>query len=104
VSETTGLPTGCQAFDEAHGWSDDTTSKGYAGPMDCPLQTYAPEGEPLHTVVEEYADEQDVWMRDFLPAVQKMVENNAEGLVVVPVAWWGGGCAREGQTLVCYAA
>lgn len=104
VSEATGLPTGCKAFDEANNWSDDTTSKGYAGPMDCPLQTYAPEGEPLHAVVEEYADEQDAWMRDFLPAVQKMVENNAQGLVAVPVDWWGGGCAKEGKTLVCYLA
>ena len=39
----------------------------YAGPIDCPLQTYAPEGEPLHSVVEEFADDQNAWLRDFLP-------------------------------------
>ena len=38
-----------------------------AGPIDCPLQTYAPEGEPLHSIVEEFADDQNAWLRDFLP-------------------------------------
>ena len=37
--------------------------------MDCPLQQYAPEGEPLHEVVEEFAQDQDAWLRDFLPAL-----------------------------------
>ena len=69
VSPATGLPTGCPAFDSAYHWNDHTTSKGYAGPMDCPLQQYAPEGEPLHKVVEEYAEDQDAWLRDFLPAL-----------------------------------
>merc|ERR1712039_1123487 len=92
VSEATGLPSGCNAFDEAKKWSDDTTSKGYAGPIDCPLQTYAPEGEPLHSIVEEFADDQNAWLRDFLPALQKMVENRAEDLVESPSTWWSAEC------------
>merc|ERR1712107_503465 len=92
VSEATGLPSGCNAFDEAKKWSDDTTSKGYAGPIDCPLQTYAPEGEPLHSIVEEFADDQNAWLRDFLPALQKMVENKAGDLVESPSTWFSAEC------------
>ena len=99
MSEATGLPTGCNAFDQANNWSDDTEKKGkvmfdsckhmagiYQGgyfllirvtfflihlkpsklkkvtfqgqkipPPQIPL--YAPEGEPLHRVVEEFADD-----------------------------------------------
>jgi len=102
VSEETGLPTGCNAFDEAKNWSDDTTTKGYAGPIDCPLQTYAPEGEPLHSVVEEFADDQNAWLRDFLPALQKMVENKANDLVEAPTGWWNAECVYQKRNhLVC---
>ena len=47
-------------------------SVSYAGPIDCPLQTYAPEGEPLHSIVEEFADDQNAWLRDFLPVLEKI--------------------------------
>ena len=46
-------------------------SARYAGPIDCPLQTYAPEGEPLHSIVEEFADDQNAWLRDFLPVLEQ---------------------------------
>ena len=31
--------------------------------VDCEKQNYAPEGEPLHQIVDEFADHQDVWFR-----------------------------------------
>ena len=92
----------------------------YAGPIDCPLQSYAPEGEPLHTVVEEFADDQNAWLRDFLPvgwiftkkltqqcrslfqALQKMVENKANDLVEAPTGWWDAECVyKKRKNLVC---
>ena len=36
-----------------------------------PLQKYAPEGEPLHAIIEEYADSQDAWLEFFLPGCGK---------------------------------
>ena len=36
-----------------------------------PLQKYAPEGEPLHAIIEEYADSQDAWLEFFLPGCEK---------------------------------
>ena len=38
-----------------------------------PLQKYAPEGEPLHAIIEEYADSQDAWLEFFLPGCGKDV-------------------------------
>ena len=91
----------------------------YAGPIDCPLQTYAPEGEPLHRVVEEYADDQNAWLRDFLPvgwafaktwcnfvdifqALQKMVENKANDLLEAPTGWWDAECVyQKRKHIVC---
>ena len=92
---------GCTAFDNARNWDDESKGKGYAGPIDCPLQTYAPEGEPLHAVVEEYAEDQDAWLRDFLPTLELMLGNGATGLQEAPGAWWGTPCAKEGRNLVC---
>ena len=31
--------------------------------VDCEKQNYAPEGEPLHQIVDEFADHQDIWFR-----------------------------------------
>ena len=99
VDEETGVPTGCGAFDGGR-----PANGRPAGPVDCPLQRYAPEGEPLHMVVEEYAEDQDAWVRDFLPALQAMLENRNTGqLEEVGVDWWGANCGREGRTLVCRA-
>merc|ERR1712176_1127585 len=40
-------------------------------------------GRPLHAVVEDYAKNQDLWVRDFLIAVEKMQHNGyAEGDLV----------------------
>ena len=42
-------------------------------------------GEPLHTIFEEYADDQNAWMRDYVPAMEKMLANGYEtGLVDAP--------------------
>ena len=31
--------------------------------VDCEKQNYAPEGEPLYKIVDEFADHQDIWFR-----------------------------------------
>ena len=36
-------------------------------------------GEPLYTIWEEYADSQTAWMRDFVPAMEKMLANGYPG-------------------------
>ena len=56
VDPETGRPSGCDCFSHRSDWR---TSRI----VDCPKQSYAPEGEPLHQIVEEYADNQDLWIK-----------------------------------------
>ena len=83
VDNITGRPSGCPVFDNKH---DDWRE---AGPVDCPKQKYAPEGEPLHLVVEEYADYQDLWVDDFVTAFEQMVVNGVpeDDLNAGPTVW-----------------
>ena len=57
----------------------------------CPLEDYAPEGEPLYTIVDDFADHQDKWFEDFLPTLEKMTENGYESgdLTEAPENWFG---------------
>merc|ERR1711962_1347562 len=41
-------------------------------------------GDPLHLIFEEYADDQAAWMRDYVPAMEKMAANGYENLVDAP--------------------
>ena len=88
-----------------------------------PLQKYAPEGEPLHAIIEEYADSQDAWLEFFLPGCGKdafyfimfaildllsffsrlehMLANNAGELEEAPSGWWGAACERGSHGVVC---
>ena len=79
-----GIPYGCPNFDgfNTESWKSNKNTwsqKPGVGRYDpeCPLQTLAvPEGStPLHQIVEEYAEDQDAWIRDFIPALEKMLAN-----------------------------
>jgi len=39
-------------------------------------------GDPLHLIFEEYADDQSAWMRDYVPAMEKMAANGYENSLV----------------------
>ena len=57
--------------------SNSTLSK--AG-VECELnKLQEPEGStPLHEIVEEYANDQDAFVRDFIPVFEKMLANGYE--------------------------
>ena len=42
---------------------------------DCAKEDYAPEGEPLYTIVEDYADNPQKWMDSFFIVLDKMSSN-----------------------------
>lgn len=48
------------------------------------LEEPAGSGEPLHTIFDEYADDQSAWMRDYVPAMEKMLANGHDSLVDAP--------------------
>jgi len=90
-----GRQTGCKGFNQ-HGWENDDLwmtnvhskfpppSYRFMHPHGCELQDLdSGDGRPLHAVVEDYAKNQDLWVRDFLIAVEKMQHNGyAEGDLV----------------------
>lgn len=69
-------------------WS--TGEDGRKGEPRCELQRLeepAGSGDPLHAIFDEYADDQSAWMRDFVPAMHKMLANGyPAGLNAAPVA------------------
>ena len=42
---------------------------------DCELEDYAPEGEPLYAIIDDYAQNQQKWFDDFVTVVAKMSSN-----------------------------
>ena len=66
VDPETGRPSGCDSFEESHNSPDWSNSKV----VDCPKQMYAPDGEILHEVIDEFADHQDIWIRVRDPSKQ----------------------------------
>ena len=59
-------------------------------PNNCAKEEYAPEGEPLYQIVEEQAQSNVNMMKDFAPALEKMIENGyQDGLTdEVPAEWY----------------
>ena len=92
VDPETGRPSGCPAF-------DDQKRKNWSGSdvVDCDKQSYAPEGEALSDIVEDFADNQDHWIRDFLTAFEKMSNNgyDASELTEGPTGWYGAKCEQK---------
>ena len=44
----------------------------------CPKEDYAPEGEPLYAIVDDYAKNQQKWFDDFIAIMHKMSSNGYE--------------------------
>ena len=101
VDPETGRPGGCAAFDAFE------KNRRRSGIVDCGLNEYAPEGEALHKIVDEFADNQDIWIADYLIAFDKMSKNGNEGLTDGPTSWFGAKCKTmrfkgvSGRTWVC---
>ena len=76
----TGEPSGCPGFDDPNwknrigpkGVDDDELPQVYPN---CSLEEYAPEGEKLHEIVEDYAANQQKWFDDFVDVLHKMSAN-----------------------------
>ena len=58
--------------------------------MTCDKNDYAPEGEATYKIVDEYADDHDVWASDFLDAWQRMQSNGYLNLKEAPQNSWLG--------------
>jgi len=96
VDPETGKPGGCDGlYFNQHNKSPT---------VNCGLNQYAPEGEPLHQIVEDYADHQDTWIQDFITAFDKMSKNGNTDLVDGPTSWFKAPCRLDKRTWICEPA
>jgi len=95
VSGPANRPRGCPGidvetvdfpFEDVH---KGTTSK-HSNPIQCNKTTYAPEGEVMSSIVEEFADDHDLWAAEFLEAWQVMQNNVDQELQPASQESWLG--------------
>ena len=86
-----GLPRGCPGFEDrrGRGMSDrDFRKKGMVIP-DCPKQDADDgTGQELWKTVEEFADSQETWIKEFVAAFEKMQSNGYKSLDQGPTGFW----------------
>ena len=67
----------------------------------CPLNDYAPEGKALHKIVEEMADDHDIFSKKLLDAYEKMIQNgydySTHELRDAPINSWFGYYTMESK-------
>lgn len=59
----------------------------------CPLNDFAPEGKALHKIVEEIADDHDVFGKKLLAGYERMIQNGYDPILELhdaPVNSWFG--------------
>ncbi len=84
-----GLPYGCGIFDNIQGGHSKETFSNTVkiGNTDCPLQDLlerGDKGKPLWQRVEAYADDQELWLKDFSNSLFKMQTNGYKKTELVP--------------------
>ena len=99
-------PVGCPALpdkweDFAHMHNEGAKSQfRWTDIEDCPLNDFAPEGKSLHKIVEEMADDHDIFASKFLDGYERMIENGYDSeseLQVAPTNSWFGYYTMEGK-------
>ncbi len=70
VDESSGRPSGCSGFNPK--WLAGKQKVVYPN---CEKQDYAPQGEPLFAIVEDYADNAQKWFDMFVETLAKMSSN-----------------------------
>ena len=91
---------GCPGLDEPFGSIDEplwpfrnSKSAIFASPaMQCEFNTYAPEGKPMHQIVDEFASDNELWAEKFMEGWQQMIANGyaADELEDGPQNGWIG--------------
>jgi len=71
-------------------------------PVECDLNDYAPDGEPLYKITEAFADDHELWAETFLGAFVKMQGNGYADLTPGPQNSWLGYYSLEQQGLATF--
>ena len=53
--------------------------------------------DPLSTIIQSYADNQDAWLKDFIPTFEKMMSNgySESALKEAPLSWENVECTKK---------
>ena len=94
-------PTGCKGINmplSEYPFSNNLLGTSYESHvMDCDKSTYAPEGETISDIFDEFADNHDIWAMDFLDAWVIMTSNGASGLQDAAENSWLGHYTIKGK-------
>jgi hypothetical protein len=90
-----GLPYGCDGFRNSKSGErlthEEFRTSGRLGKAECPMQDLDDgHGQELWKTVEEFADSQELWMKEFTAVFSKMQGNGYQeaGLVQGPANFW----------------
>ena len=94
-------PTGCKGIDmpiSEYPYTNKMLGIIHQTPtMECERSSYAPEGESVADIFDEFADDHDVWAEHFLDAWVIMMNNGAAGLKDAPQNSWLGHYTIKGN-------
>ena len=109
--EENGVPYNCPGLEDFNmeTWlsgkmKDDRVRRALE--MDCPLNDRRmPETDKsVSEIIQDYAEDQGLWLSDFIEAFEKMVSNGyGDGdLTSAPASWGDVQCKQKMKTLTCY--
>ena len=90
---SSGRPVGCSGLNDPQWLSNKIRQPRQ--PNGCPLNdAMDASGLKMHQIVKKFADDNQAWIDEFVPAFQKMQENgyNTGSLTTAPSGWQGLVC------------
>ena len=96
VDEATGRPIGCKGLNDRKWLSN--RRRMVREPHGCPLNDALDiEGSKMHEIVEEFANDEQVWIDEFVAVFEKMQENGytKRNLTISPNTWQGLMCSNN---------
>jgi len=94
--DETGRPRGCAGLDDATRWLENRDRHSQL--VSCELNTAQADNQlNMAEVMQLYADDNQVWVQDFMQVFQTMLENGVDEqqLVSAPQAWFSAKCRRN---------
>ena len=108
--EVNGIPTNCPGLEDFNmdTWTNENLHKDdrrRAFQMACPLNDRKlPESDKsVSEIIQDYADDQDLWIGEFMQAFEKMVANGYDdsALTLAPNSWDKVQCKIRSKQLTC---
>ena len=98
--EVDGIPTSCPGFANFNmeNWTKSKkTRRAYNPGCTLNMRQEPATDDPLSTIIQTYADNQDAWVKDFIPTFEKMMSNGypPSALKEAPLSWKNVQCTKK---------